>query len=206
MSLTKANRVHGVRELRAKTPQRLAAKLHGHPALAITFIMTPRAVILTALLSLAPAPAIAASIGTFAWVHDIAFPDLSTFDVFNSSGSVFEGVVVDLFAPGAVVLQSVPIDNVPDGESRQSIDPLLPDVIERVRLSLMFGSQTIGVDLLASSLVDDTEGTFKTAAVDILAPEPSAPVPEPATLILLGSGLAALGWRRRTKATRSRTQ
>jgi hypothetical protein len=167
--------------------------------------MTIRAVLLATLLSLAPVQAIAAPIGTFGWVYSVDIPDLSSFDVTNFSGVVFSGVTVDLFAPGeSTILQTLLLDDVPDGESRQSIDPLTLLTVERVRLSLAFGSQTLSVDLLASSL--DGDDTLKMAAVDILAPEAAVSVPEPATWILLGSGLAALGWRRRTNSTPSSTK
>jgi len=42
----------------------------------------------------------------------------------------------------------------------------------------------------------DPAGTFRKLALDLGAPSPPVPVPEPATLFLLGSGGAVLGWRR----------
>jgi PEP-CTERM motif len=143
-------------------------------------------------------------LGTFGWVDDILFGSGSTFDVQNESSFTFESVFVDLFALGATTpFQTLALGDIPSMQPGQSFEDLSSlsvgtDLVQAL-LRLTLGDTALTATLLASSLTGDSAG-FVTTSVDIQAP---APVPEPATLTLLGSSLAAMGWRlRRERRTR----
>ena len=146
-------------------------------------------------------------IGTFEWVDDVLFGTGSTFDVDNESSFTFESVFVDLFSSGATTpFQTLALGDIPSMGFAQSFEDLSALIVgtdlSQALLRLTFGDTPLTATLFASSLTGDPQ-TLLAASVDI---QTTAPVPEPATLTLLGSSLAAMGWRlRRRGRTRHTT-
>ena len=139
-------------------------------------------------------------VGTFGWVDDILFGGGSTFDVENESSFTFESVFVDLFSAGATTpFQTIALGDIPSMGFAQSFEDLSALIVgtdlSQALLRLTFGDTALTATLFASSLTGDPEALLATS-VDI---QTTAPVPEPATLTLLGSSLAAMGWRLRRR-------
>jgi PEP-CTERM motif-containing protein len=140
-------------------------------------------------------------IGTFEWVDDILFGGGSTFNVNNESASAFESIAIDLFAQGdSTPFQTLLIGDIPSAGFAQSFEDLSAlivgtDLVEAV-LRFTFDNAPLTATLFAASLTGDP-ATLLATSVDLEAP---APVPEPTTLVLLTSGLAAAAWRRRRGA------
>jgi hypothetical protein len=137
-------------------------------------------------------------VGTFEWVDDILFGGGSTFDVENESSFTFESVFVDLFSLDATTpFQTIALGDIPSMGFAQSFEDLSALIVgtdlSQALLRLTFGDTALTATLFASSLTGDPEALLATS-VDI---QTTAPVPEPATLTLLGSSLAAMGWRLR---------
>jgi len=146
-------------------------------------------------------------IGIFEWVDDVLFGTGSTFDVDNESSFTFESVFVDLFSSGATSpFQTLALGDIPSMGFSQSFEDLSALIVgtdlSQALLRLTFGDTPLTATLFASSLNGDPQ-TLLATSVDI---QTTAPVPEPATLTLLGSSLAAMGWRlRRRGRTRHTT-
>jgi hypothetical protein len=156
-------------------------------------------------ITLLPQSASAATIGAFEWLYDAAFATGSTFNVTNEYDRPYLSVFVDLFAPGAIQpFHTLSLDDVPaNGGFIQSIDDLsiflVPDDIGSATLRLTAGGVPVTATLSATDLLGDP-ADFLAGSIDItsreLPPGPETPIPEPGTLILVGSALGVSGWRR----------
>jgi hypothetical protein len=161
----------------------------------------------TLLLLLLPASARAASIGTFEWTYDALFGTGSVYSVTNQSSDPFLDVFVDLYAPSeSVAFYSMSLGVVEAGTGSQTIDDLsflmVPFDIGSATVRLNYIGEALTATLLASSLAGDPTLLLQ-GATDILteeSPQPH-PVPEPSTLLLLGSALTAAMIRRRRGIT-----
>lgn len=142
-------------------------------------------------------------IGTFGWVYDTLFDTGSAFSVTNESADPFSDVFVDLYAPGAAdPFQSISLGNsgtIDGSTAAQSLEELLfvPSLeLDRVHLRFVFDSMSLSADLFASALAGES-GTLLATSADLFATESAPePIPEPGTLLLLGSGISALVLRR----------
>jgi hypothetical protein len=161
------------------------------------------------LLLLLPASARAASIGTFEWTHDAFFGTGSVFSVTNQSSDPFLDVFVDLYAPSeSVAFYSMNLGVVDAGSASQTIDDLsfliVPFDIGSATVRLSYIGEMVTATLLASSLAGDPTLLLQ-GATDIEVDDESQPVPEPSTLLLLGSALTAATIRKRLSITRTKT-
>jgi hypothetical protein len=143
----------------------------------------------------------AAPIGTFEWTHDILFGTGSVFTVINESGSAFDDVTVDLFAPSAATpFFAASLGDLSPGESAQSFDDLsfflVPFDLDSIRLRLTFENTLVTATLVSTQLTGDPSSLLA-GSTTIDAPEVS-PVPEPSSVLLLLTGVALLTRRRMT--------
>jgi hypothetical protein len=160
------------------------------------------------LLLLLPASARAASIGTFEWTYDALFGTGSVFSVTNQSSDPFLDVFVDLYAPSeSIAFYSMNLGVVDTGSASQTIDDLsfltVPFDIGSATVRLSYVGEAVTATLLASSLAGDPTLLLQ-GATDIQVEDDSQPVPEPSTLLLLGSALAAATIRKGL-STRTKT-
>jgi hypothetical protein len=141
----------------------------------------------------------AATIGTFSWdvelcsVFDPCFTvlNLADFDFLHVSVSLNATDGVHTLSPGS----TVPDPNVvvPAGESLATLDDLSGLSITLAPLSLSF-AQPGSVRLLndTGDVVTGLTAAGTSALIDFVPDEPPSSVPEPGTLMLLGTGLVAV--------------
>jgi hypothetical protein len=139
-------------------------------------------------------PAAALPIGAFAWDDD---PDFGpVFTVENFSGAEFRGVVVTLVTD--LEPYTLLLDDVLSDTSLQSPDDLTG--LQILSAALSFDFDVPGVVAYPVLVVPDSA-----AVIDFQASDGSAPVPEPATWMLVAIGIVWIAAARgvRTPLTRS---
>jgi hypothetical protein len=167
-------------------------------------------------LLLVPVAAHAVPVGEFSWNEysqddcDLLLLCGPFFSVGNGSnnpeaslgplGAAFVDVFVDLETGGG--LQSFSLGEIAPGDSRQTIEDLLGVQILSAGLRLTFGVPELpGLIRLVDQ--DRNPVTALTTAgllsIDYTAPEEPVSVPEPSTLLLLGSGFAGIALWRKTR-------